>query len=226
MSWAPPPPRYALVEGIEDRAFLRGLLLRKGWERTSERLNDQRWGMERRGLRLHIVPFQRVPERTPQDIENAVLKGAPEGARVLKIQDPDDREPTARTADRTWRQVIVPDTQPPVTVQRANGCWGASWGHGIRAPAQQSLERLICGALATTHPARAEALERWIETRPDPKGKAHKAESWSWYAGWHTAWPTAHFLTAIWEVEAVARAMEEQLDSSGLLALVGDLGTT
>ncbi|MGE0431238.1 MAG: hypothetical protein AB7K09_13035 [Planctomycetota bacterium] len=77
-------------------------------------------------------------------------------------------------------------------------------------PEQQTLERVVCSALAVVWPDRADAVQTWLDSRPGGVDSV-KAASWSFMAGWFPDHGSEAFLKNIWGVPAVANELERQL---------------
>jgi len=69
-------------------------------------------------------------------------------------------------------------------------------------PDKQTLERLVCSALAARYPARAKHVQEWLYGRPvedDLPGLIPKSYCWSHMAGWAADFGTEGFLkSGIW----------------------------
>ncbi len=66
-------------------------------------------------------------------------------------------------------------------------------------PHQQTLERLICAALAEVYPERAKAVATWLAGRPDPPKLNSKDHAWSYLAGWYAALGCEAFFKCLWD---------------------------
>jgi hypothetical protein len=87
-------------------------------------------------------------------------------------------------------------------------------------PSQQALERLVCAALCAAFPKRGQAVQDWLASRPDPRGKEHKAHAWSFMAGWHTDHGMGDFYSSLWREPEVERHLRAVLASTGAWAAV------
>lgn len=83
-------------------------------------------------------------------------------------------------------------------------------------PGQQTLERLVCAALARVHPERAEAVAGWLAPREGGPGQGHKNHAWSYMAGWHAEQGCEHFYKSLWSDDTVAVALEAAIDPASL----------
>ncbi len=94
---------------------------------------------------------------------------------------------------------------------------GAKDGEGLPrgVPGQPALEQLACAALCKAHPQRGQAVAEWLASRPDARGKDHKAHAWSFYAGWFTSHGTGDFYNCLWSDREVADELERLLVSQG-----------
>jgi hypothetical protein len=99
------------------------------------------------------------------------------------------------------------------------------WARGSSAvtpqagvPRKNTLERLVCDCLAETFPSLAQAVEKWLVTRPDvpdaddidPKGYA-----WSYMAGWKANSGCDYFFRQIWHTPAIKPRLEQKLTQLG-----------
>ncbi len=96
-------------------------------------------------------------------------------------------------------------------------------------PAKQTLERVVCAALAEVFPARAKAVQEWLDSRPAPPAASPKAHAWSYMAGWHPEKGCEAFLQLVWDpdvVPGVAEAIETRLRASGAWPVIEQLVAT
>jgi hypothetical protein len=52
-------------------------------------------------------------------------------------------------------------------------------------PTRQTLERLVCAAMAAAYPQRGPSVHNWLGSRPDPPRPSSKEPAWSYMAGWY-----------------------------------------
>lgn len=104
------------------------------------------------------------------------------------------------------------------------GCEDRSDTPGV--PNKQTLERLICAAIAAIHPDRPPAVERWLMDPPTSEPITHKHYSLSYLAKWYAEHGADDFFRALWRDPRVAEAIERRLAVGGawshLLALARD----
>lgn len=82
-------------------------------------------------------------------------------------------------------------------------------------PLQQCLERLVCAAIIAVYPDRGPAVQRWLETRPEPPPTTPKVFAWSHMAGWYGERSCEDFYKAIWEDDEIVRELQSRLEVSG-----------
>lgn len=82
-------------------------------------------------------------------------------------------------------------------------------------PAKQTLEQLVCSALARAYPQRAAAVEEWLASRPDPEATSPKHHSWSYMAGWFAEAGCDAFYRLVWQDDTVRPHLERQLKTIG-----------
>ncbi len=82
-------------------------------------------------------------------------------------------------------------------------------------PVSQSLERLVCAAIVSAYPARAQPLQAWLDSRPQPPQPSSKEFAWSFMAGWYAEHGCDDFYANLWRDPAVAAELELRLRASG-----------
>jgi hypothetical protein len=76
-------------------------------------------------------------------------------------------------------------------------------------PPLDTLERLVCASLVAAYPARGEAVQRWLDSRPSAPPAGPKEYSWSYMAGWAAEQGCESFLRLLWEDTTVAAELKE-----------------
>ncbi len=83
-------------------------------------------------------------------------------------------------------------------------------------PSQQSLERLVCGAVVAAYPDRGPAVQNWLDSRPGDPPTGPKEFAWSHMAGWFAQQGCEAFFRVLWQKEPeVANQLESRLRQSG-----------
>jgi hypothetical protein len=82
-------------------------------------------------------------------------------------------------------------------------------------PDQQTLERLVCAALAAAYPQRAKSVQDWLAARANPPLPDPKEHAWSYMAGWYAGHGCEDFYTNLWRDAKLASELEARLRSSG-----------
>lgn len=82
-------------------------------------------------------------------------------------------------------------------------------------PDQQTLERLVCGALAAAYPGRGQAIQAWLNARPQPPAPDPKEYAWSHMAGWYADHGCEFFYSHLWSDAHIVRELETRLRASG-----------
>jgi hypothetical protein len=93
--------------------------------------------------------------------------------------------------------------------------WEVNDPPGPGLPDQQTLERLVSAALAASFPARATAVQNWLDARPMPPGADPKEHAWSYMAGWYAEYGCEAFYSNLWNDSRVMSELETRLRSSG-----------
>lgn len=227
-----------LCEGYDDRSFWKGLLLRMGCkdERKPRGKRYQKTDVysfrSPGGAVVYVVPAQQaigVTDLAKDELRSRVDK--PFSRMILNV-DIDVRtvEDARRAVANAVREVDETAVEEAGEFLLDGGRTRVSfvpWFVDPTAaqggvPEQQTLERLVCLALARVYPGRAAALAEWLRTRPDPDGKDHKAHAWSFYAGWYTRHGTGFFYESVWKDAGVARELESMLRASGAWAILDE----
>jgi len=221
-----------LCEGYDDRSFWKGLLLRMG-SVDERKLKGKRYQKtdvyafrSPGGAVVYVVPAQQsigLLELAKDELQSRVEK--PFSRMILNL-DIDARtvEDARRSIASTVREVDGAAVEQASEFLLDGGRTRVAfvpWFLDLPAPLdgvpqQQTLERMVCAALARVYPARAAALAEWIRGRPEPAGKEHKAHAWSFYAGWYTRHGTGFFYESIWKDASVAAELESMLRASGV----------
>lgn len=82
-------------------------------------------------------------------------------------------------------------------------------------PDQQTLERLVCAALAAVYPPRAKAVQDWLDARANPPPPDPKEHAWSYMAGWYAGHGCEDFYTNLWRDAKLISELESRLRWSG-----------
>jgi hypothetical protein len=90
-------------------------------------------------------------------------------------------------------------------------------------PIQQTLERLVSAALASAYPARAAAVQNWLDARPLPPGADPKEHAWSYMAGWYAEHGCEAFYSNLWKDTGVVAELNARLQSSGAWQITSTL---
>jgi hypothetical protein len=101
--------------------------------------------------------------------------------------------------------------------------WGCSDEQQRTLPAQQTLERLVCGAISHAYPERGLLVRAWLDTRRIEQEPRPKAFAWSHMAGWYDDRGCEAFLQALWEDEPIRSALQDRLSASGAWGIVESL---
>lgn len=91
--------------------------------------------------------------------------------------------------------------------------WRAPEPASTHLPAQQTLERLVCAAIAEVYGARCGTVEAWLASRQDPPPgeKPHKSHAASHMAGWFSERGYEGFFGAVWEDPSIRDALLARL---------------
>lgn len=87
-------------------------------------------------------------------------------------------------------------------------------------PGKQTLERLVCRAMCNAFPDRAEAVGKWLASRPAPPPPNPKEHAWSYMAGWYADCGSDAFFERLWRQPAEAAELQQLLRGTSAAALV------
>lgn len=87
-------------------------------------------------------------------------------------------------------------------------------------PEKQTLERLVCAAVVSAYPDRAEPLQNWLDSRPVPPPANPKEHAWSYMAGWYADHGCEDFYTHVWRDESIVAELEARLRAAGTWAAI------
>lgn len=243
-----------VCEGYDDRAFWAGLLVRLGLRDPTvghergrrPRVNDP-WGRPVVGGQFAFATAAGTFVRLqPCDGGGNVLATAaayldghatrPVGRIVLNLDadrdagadgGPDSLAAVHNFVERRGGQVSGDGTgtiDGALVVPVIWACEDGPETPGV--PRKQTLERLVCAAIAATHPDRAPSVERWLADPPVSAPVTHKHYSLSYLAKWYAEHGADDFFRALWRDPAVAGELERRLAARGvwqhLLALAQD----
>lgn len=98
--------------------------------------------------------------------------------------------------------------------------WEANDPVAAGLPNQQTLERLVCCALVAAYPARAKAVQDWLDTRPLPPAAGPKDHAWSYMAGWYAEHGCDDFYANLWKDPPIVAELEARLRAAGAWQVV------
>jgi len=233
-----------LCEGYLDRAFWAGWLRRLGCtipEKVGGSVQDELGRPVHRGQHMYsskngqdvrVVPCGGKPEvlrEARQRLGQRAMK--PHLSRLIINVDPDVDidEPTAATGLRPQDVLAIGREFDPKATLGSEGDtaldggatlvslirWETDDDQVAGVPSRQTLERLVCTALAVAYPKRGPAVGEWLKSRPDPPSATPKEFAWSHMAGWYAEHGCEAFYTLVWEDAAVAAELQSRLEKSG-----------
>ncbi len=106
---------------------------------------------------------------------------------------------------------VLDDTKTTISVVR----WQTDETPSPGLPDKQTLERVVCAALAETFADRPAAVQTWLDSRPDGPPAGPKEFAWSYMAGWYAEYGCEAFYRTLWEKDTVAAALKSRLESAG-----------
>lgn len=138
---------------------------------------------------------------------------------------PDERSPDTCWDPKTLTAVLPLASQAPITTQVSLVLWGANARavDGVPerldgVPQKQTLERVVCLAMARAYPAAAASVAGWLSSRPEPPPLSehlHKAHVASYMAGWYAGRDYQGVFTAVWQDARIAAELKMILQDTG-----------
>lgn len=126
-------------------------------------------------------------------------------------------EPTAQQIDETH---VALDTGSTVL---SSIRWETDAAETTGVPIKQTLERLVCSAMAAAYPARAQSVQSWLDARPDPPPPEVKEFAWAYMAGWFAEKNCDYFYSNLWEIKPIADELVKRLTASGAWKIAASL---
>ena len=105
----------------------------------------------------------------------------------------------------------LPPANDRATTQLGCVIWRSADSDAPGVPRQQTLERLICGALAAAHPERAQAVQQYLDGPPETIGLPHKALFGAFLAKWYTEQGPSQVYEHLFRDPLVAPVLHERL---------------
>lgn len=240
------PESVIVCEGYHDRAFLNGLLLWRGCEalkdkpyRDGKKVKGKGQYAFRtpRGGWLRLVPSH-GDSRLLESSETFIREGKTHPlARLLIVRD-DDNLAVARDggeATHDAQRAALESWARSLGARRLDGTEDFELGGGVcptrisfmiwrspdpdalHLPAKQTLERLVCAAIAEAHGPRCKAVEAWLASRPDPPPDEllHKSHAASHMAGWFSDRGYEGLFGAVWDDDGIRDALLKRLRETG-----------
>lgn len=236
-------------EGFYDRAFWAGWLLRLGCrDARNQRASGQHdpavdpWGRPvRGGVFAYLTPsgrFVRVqPCGNTGSVSGAVtrrLKDLVLHPAEFLIDNRDDDADAAVGAESVMRarsiaegharsfqgRLLDPHVAEISSCKVAVILWSAPDPSSSVLPEQQTLERLVCAAIAEAWPERAARVADWLGRVKTGVRSGPKAFAWAHMAGYYPDAACDEFYQALWREEAIAAALERRLAATGAAEFV------
>jgi len=98
--------------------------------------------------------------------------------------------------------------------------WEATDPPAPGLPNQQTLERLACAAVVAAYPARAGAVQSWLDARPAAPAAGPKEHAWSYMAGWYGEHGCQDFYENLWRDPRIVEELQSRLLAAGAWPLV------
>ncbi len=244
---------YILCEGYHDRAFWKGILLSLGCQSLGipGKMPNDPWGDPVRGGQfaflgksngfIRVVPSGskskllplaeiRLNHRTDKPVRHLVINSdsdsnadnAPSATREIQF-------PRLLQLAKSFDPNAAPSADHLISLD-AGACkliafpWRSSDPPTPGLPNQQTLERLICSALAAVHQDRPAPLEAWLRSRPAPPPPNPKEHAFSYLAGWfahHGSYEA--FCENLWNDPPLAAQLRGQLERQNVWPLIEEI---
>ncbi|MCC7490769.1 MAG: hypothetical protein IT204_00390 [Fimbriimonadaceae bacterium] len=255
MTFADPPAESRVVcEGYHDRAMWAGALQHLGCLDIRGRGGRDPWGrpvagqgdygfVTPTGRFVRLRPVHGGPAQLRRHVLSSLaLSQTAPVSRLVVQTDADcdtalgpDQVPqlTLGTVSRWLTDAAVPHrTAADGSLLLASGTpihllhWRVDAPPRPGVPAKQTLERVLCSALAAVAPDCADAVEAWLASRPDglpiPVNAAAqaKAPALSYLAGWFADGGSEGFAQRLWAHRAVRAELIGSLETTGVWSIL------
>ncbi|MCP3964126.1 MAG: hypothetical protein GY719_40365 [bacterium] len=159
---------------------------------------------------LEIIPAggkEGAVRNACRTLKNSPTNATPP-AQVVVVCDLDE-EDLAACLQRLQKRLLA-SRPPSVQIQTATLIWHAAGEFGPGVPLEQTLERLVCGALSRAYRNRGQTVQEWLAAiGGDPLPKSY---SWSHMAGWYAKHGCDDFYRLVWREEPVRSELQALLD--------------
>ena len=247
-----------VCEGFHDRAMWQAMLSELNCKRHDlPGQQASRFGFLSLGNHfIEVIPRVRVESKAGSTTRVVTLEGknniprlcstvlGDSPARIIACYDTDELVPGPEDADGvlqsvhsyfvargdsctdlTDRRFRVKDQTEVIAVD-----WSTSDREGHPGvPNTQTLERVICLALANAYPERAKHVQNWLDSRPQKPAatdSSAKEFPFSYLAGWYSkATSYEAFIKHIWLDGEVKPQLIQILDQAGALAVAREIAS-
>ncbi len=240
-----PSESVVLCEGYHDRAFWAGWLKRLGCTSCKGKMEPSD-RVAVRGQYSYHSPSEQFVRVVPCNGKNNLPIEASSRLKDVCVDRPlthlvlcvdsdlseDAAEDEVPTLGPQAVENLLEKFDTPVVVEAERKFTlfsGATTIHVVRwstngvampgVPPQQTLERLVCAAVVAAYPERGPAVQRWLDSRPEPPKPSPKEFGWSYMAGWYAELGCEAFLQKIWNDKEIVRQLESRLQAIGAWAV-------
>lgn len=194
------------------------------------------------GQFIRVVPCHGKTKILPQVRNRLQQRSTKPFLRLVINIDSDMTASGGRTApsglQRPDVEQVIRTFDPAATVNAANEIeldggasavslvrWEVSDPPAPGLPDQQTLERLASAAMAAAYPARAVAVQSWLDARPTPPSPDPKEHAWSYMTGWNADHGCEAFYSNLWKDPRVVTELDARLRSSGAWQIAATLAS-
>lgn len=218
-----------LCEGYYDRAFWDGYLENSGWIGGASNIPKDPHGSTHKGQGKHAHAHTDgnfvllVPCEGESKLREAFQAWLPSLKAYSERTDACDRyqiivnrdddsleggENPTRGAD-TVRQLLQEAGTLPPKIEVKSVVWKAYSSSTLGIPEKQTLERLVCVAIVSAYPERAQVVEDYLHKK-DPKSYA-----WAYMSKWYGENGCDDFYQGLWRDEKLRMELERLLKEIG-----------
>jgi len=194
------PDIDVLVEGFDDRDFMKGLLPAFGWKDLGTAGGGRYRAARNREPDIGVFFFSKGEAKETRFARLHQVQGKPNLSKREQVLLVARSERLVVLADSDTTGAIKPPQQHQTAATLVHRIFlGTPRPSSPSLPEQQTLERIIVAALDSIDPTRAAQVAAWLAARENvsTRDDLSKAFAWTHLAGWHNHLGLAQFMTTM-----------------------------